>query len=187
MEFIFKKRGHSPETDRLRKERNRILKPDRLRIVGRGRANERLQEYRPSQQGRKQVEKLNTKIYNILFNYCQTLGTTPLQEYQQNNHESWLNSSDGESQVSHLQQEKCPTSVLKKFKKHESVNLIRLKQTAKGNTMEPELKENTAETIQRAEKNFALNIPMLVEETARDVKILNTISALESNQIVKNC
>ena len=62
MEFIFKKRGHSPETDRLRKERNRILKPDRLRIVRAGRENERLQEYRPSQQGCKQVEKLNTEI-----------------------------------------------------------------------------------------------------------------------------
>ena len=62
IEFIFKKTGHYPETDRLRKERNRILKPDRLRIVGRGRENERLQEYRPSQQGRKQVEKLNIEI-----------------------------------------------------------------------------------------------------------------------------
>ena len=67
MEFIFKKRGHFPETDRLRNERNRILKP------------ERLQEYRPSQQGRKHVEKLNTEIYNRFFNYCQTLGTTLLQ------------------------------------------------------------------------------------------------------------
>ena len=94
-----------------------------------------------------------------------------------------MNSSDGESQVSHLQQEKCPTSVLKKFKKYESVNLIRLEQTTKRNTMEPELKKKTAEAIQRAEKYFALDLPMLVEETARDLKILNAISALESNQI----
>ena len=36
MEFVFKKRGHSPDTDRLRTEKNRILKPDRLRIVGKG-------------------------------------------------------------------------------------------------------------------------------------------------------
>ena len=48
IEFICKKRGHSPETDRLRKERNRILKQDRLRIVGRGQENEKLQDYRPS-------------------------------------------------------------------------------------------------------------------------------------------
>ena len=129
------------------------------------------------------MEKLNIEIYNRSFKYCLTLGTTPLQEYQQNNHESWLNSSDGESQVSHLQKEKCPTSVIKKFKKHESVNLIRLKQTAKRNTMEPDLKGKTAEAVQRAEKNFALHLPMLVEETARDVKPLNAISALESNQI----
>ena len=73
----FQKKGHSPENDRLRKERNRILKPDRLQIVGRGRENERLQEYRPSQQGRKQVEKLEIEIYHRFFNYCQTLGTTP--------------------------------------------------------------------------------------------------------------
>ena len=46
-----------------------------------------------------------------------------------------------------------------------------------------EQKEKTAEAIQKAEKNFALDLPMLVEETARDVKILNAISALESNQI----
>ena len=47
MEIIFEKLGHSPESDLLRTERNRILKPDRLRIVGKGRDNERLQEYRP--------------------------------------------------------------------------------------------------------------------------------------------
>ena len=82
MEFIFKKGGNSPETDRLRKERNRILKPDSLRIVGRGRENEKLQEYQPSQQGRKQVKKQNIEIYNRFFNYRGTLGTTPLHEYQ---------------------------------------------------------------------------------------------------------
>ena len=47
MEIIFKKRGHSPDTDRIRMERNRTFRPDRLRIVGKGRNNERLQEYRP--------------------------------------------------------------------------------------------------------------------------------------------
>ena len=49
--------------------------------------------------------------------------------------------------------------------------------------MESEQKEKTAEAIQKAVKNFALDLPMLVEETARDVKILNAISVLESNQI----
>ena len=34
MNFIFKKRGHSPGTDRLRQEKNRILKPNKTRIVG---------------------------------------------------------------------------------------------------------------------------------------------------------
>ena len=36
MEFIYKKKGHSPETKRLWIERNHILKPDKTRIVGKG-------------------------------------------------------------------------------------------------------------------------------------------------------
>ena len=55
MNFIFKKRGHSPETDRLRQERNRILKPNKTRIVGRGSENGKIQEYRLSQELRKQI------------------------------------------------------------------------------------------------------------------------------------
>ena len=50
IEFIFKKRGHSPETNKLRSERNKILQPNRTRIVGKGSENERIQQYRPSQQ-----------------------------------------------------------------------------------------------------------------------------------------
>ena len=42
--------------------------------------------------------------------------------------------------------------------------------------------ENTEETIKRAENDFALDLPMLVDETARDVKILSAIAALEKNQ-----
>ena len=37
--------------------------------------------------------------------------------------------------------------------------------------------------FKKAEKDFALDLPMLVEETARDVKILSAITALERNQI----
>ena len=106
------------------------------------------------------------------------MGTTPLKEYQQNNHESWIfqNLSDNESQ------EKCPTNALKKFRKHETVNLIRLKQTVKTKTMDDEQNEHTEETIKRAEKDFDHDLPMLADETARDVKILSAISALEKNQ-----
>ena len=43
MDFIFKKRGHSPETKRLWIERNHILKPDKTRIVGKGKESERIQ------------------------------------------------------------------------------------------------------------------------------------------------
>ena len=65
MEFVFQKNGQSPKTHELRMERNRILKPDKLRIVGKGRDNERLQKYLPWQQGRKQIEKLNINIRNL--------------------------------------------------------------------------------------------------------------------------
>ena len=45
MEFIFKKRGHSPATDRLRNEQNQILQPQRTRIVRKRNIIERVQEY----------------------------------------------------------------------------------------------------------------------------------------------
>ena len=85
MEFVYKKRGHSPETKRLWIERNHILKPDKTRIVGKGKESERIQEYRPNQAGCKRIAELNIEIYNRFFHYCETLETTPLQEFQQNN------------------------------------------------------------------------------------------------------
>ena len=45
MDFIYKKRGHSLETKRLWVARNHILKPDKTRIVAKGKKNERIQEY----------------------------------------------------------------------------------------------------------------------------------------------
>ena len=84
--------------------------------------------------------------------------------------------------MSNVRQEKCPTNALKKFRKHETVNLIRLKQTVKANTMDDDQNERTEEIIKRAEKDFALDLPMLVDETARDVTILSAIAALEKNQ-----
>ena len=183
LQFIFKKRGHSPETGRLRTERLKLLQPNKTRIVGKGSENERIQDYRPTQQERKETERINILIYNRFFNYCETIGTTPLKEFNENVHESWIsNPSDNESQVSHLKTEKCPISVLKKFKRHESVNLIRLKQTAKLNTLPEDRNQKTAETIRRAEKDFALDLPLLVEETAQDTKILDAIIALEAGR-----
>ena len=163
MEFIFKKRGHSPETKRQWTERNHILKPDKTRIVGKGKESEMIQEYRPNQAGRKRIAELNIEIYNGFFHYCETLNTTPLQEFQQNNNESWINNhqSDGESQTSRTKQDKCPTNALRRFRKHETVNRIRLKQTAKLNTLEPEQNEKTADVLKKAEKDFALDSPLL--------------------------
>ena len=88
LQFIFKKRGHSPETSRLRTERFSLLQPNRTRIVGKGKDNERILEYRPSQQDRKEIEKLNILIYNRFFYHCEKLGTTPLREFNENLHES---------------------------------------------------------------------------------------------------
>ena len=184
MHFIFKKRGLSPDTFRHWTERKRLLKPKKMRTVGKGTDNETLQEYRPSQQVRERFVELNVQMYNRFFSFCGTLGTTPLNEFQLNNHGSWITqSSDTESQTSNIRQEKCPTNAIMKFRKHETVNLIRLTQTVKTNTLDDEHNERTEETIKRAEKDFALDLPMLVEETARDVKILNAITAIERNQI----
>ena len=185
MEFIYKKRGHSPKTRRLWTEWNHMLKPDKTRIVGKRKESERIQEYIPKQAGRKRIAELNIETYNRFFHYCETLETTPLQEFQQNNNESWINNnqSDGESQISRAQQEKCPISALTRLRKHETVNLIRLKQTAKINTLNREQNEKTSEVIKKAENDFALDLPLLVDETARDIKVINAIAAIEKQQL----
>ena len=79
MNFLYKKMGHSPG---LWVGRNHILKPERTRIVGKGKESERIQEYRPNQAGRERIVELNTEIYNRFFHYCEALGTTPLSEHQ---------------------------------------------------------------------------------------------------------
>ena len=73
MNFIYKKRGHFPETKRFWVERNHYLKPNKTRIVGKGKESERIQEYRQSQNGRKRIVELNIEIYNRFFHYCETL------------------------------------------------------------------------------------------------------------------
>ena len=79
----------------------------------------------------------------------ENIGLNPLQENQKNNHESWLNNSDGENQVSQVRNDKCSRSALEKFKKHETFNLIRLKQTAKLKTEEADRNEKTTITVTR--------------------------------------
>ena len=163
MSFIYKKRGHSPDTYRLWAERKKLLKPEKIRRVGKGTDNERIQEYRPFQQVHKRIVELNIQMYNRFFSYCETLGTTPLKEFHQNNHESWTgqNPSDTERRTSNVRPEKCPTSAIKKFRKHETVNLIQLKQTVKKNTLDDEHNERTEETIKKAEKDFSLDLLIL--------------------------
>ena len=49
--------------------------------------------------------------------------------------------------------------------------------------LNPNQNESTEETIKRAEKHFALDLPLLVDETARDIKILNAIAGIEKQQL----
>ena len=119
------KHVHSLKINRLRLERNRIIHPKRMRLVRKGQHRKRVREYRLSQQGRKQIENINGLISDRFFHYCEAIGTTPLQEFQRNNSESWINiTTGGENQTSHMKQDKCPTTVLWKFRRHEIVNLI---------------------------------------------------------------
>ena len=121
-----------------------------------------------SQNGSKRIAQLNIEIHITFFHYCEALGTTPLQELQQSNNESWIHNyqSDGENQTSRKKTGQVPKKALKRFRKHETVNLIQLKQTAKTNILDPEQNEKTAEVIKKAEKDFALELPLLVDETA---------------------
>ena len=63
------------------------------------------------------------------------------------------------------------------------VNLIRLKQTIKANTLDIEHNAQTTEAIEKAETEFALDLPLLVDETARDVKLLNVNAAIDKDQL----
>ena len=63
------------------------------------------------------------------------------------------------------------------------MNLIRLKQTAKKHSLSTDQNENTEEAMKKAEKDFALDLPLLVDETARDIKILNAIATIEKQQL----
>ena len=101
----------------------------------------------------------------------------PLQKFQQNNHYSWIsNNSDGDNQTRYLKQDRCPATVLRKFRHPESINLIRLNQTDKLHTEANY--EKTSESIRTAEREFAMDLPLLLDETAGDAKILNAITAI---------
>ena len=80
---------------------------------------------------------MNVLIDNRFVHYCEVIGTKPLQEFQQNNNESQIqNIPEGENQTSRVEQDRCPTTVLLKFIIHQSINLIRLKETAKLHTQD---------------------------------------------------
>ena len=51
------------------------------------------------------------------------------------------------------------------------------------NILNPEQNEKTSEVIKKAQQDFALDLPLLVDETARDFKILNAIAAIKKNQL----
>ena len=53
----------------------------------------------------------------------------------------------------------------------------------KTNTLDDEHNERSEETIKKPEKDFAVDLLMLVEETARDEKLLNAITAVEKQNV----
>ena len=86
-------------------------------------------------------------------------------------------------QTSRVKQDRCPTTVLRKIRRHDSVKLIRLKQTDKLDTQVGAYDEKTAESIETADRDFATDLPLLVDETAGNTKILNAIATSENGQI----
>ena len=62
------------------------------------------------------------------------------------------------------------------------MNLVRLKQTAKQNALQDSQNEKTAEAIRKAEKDFSVYFPLLVDETAKNTKIFEAIIALKNGQ-----
>ena len=176
IETIVKIREHSPETKRLNEERNKILQPGRTRIVGKGSINERVQCYRTGQRGRKAVVHLNNLIYDRLARYCESIGSTPSIEIMKFNRKFFaeeISDSDDNSAVAD-KLEKCPTTILRKYPKHHTVNFIKLRQYARTNGLN-ELNEKRNDTIKRAEKEFTLDLHLLSNETTKDQRIISTI------------
>ena len=54
------------------------------------------------------------------------------------------------------------------------------KQTTKQNTLPEDRNGKTAKTIKKAEKDFSMDLPLLVDETAQDAKMLDGIIPLET-------
>ena len=52
----------------------------------------------------------------------------------------------------------------------------------KANTLDTEHNEQTTEAFKKAEKEFAVDLSLLVDKTARDEKTLNAIAAIEKDQ-----
>ena len=180
MQFIYKKKGHSPDTYRLWTERKRLLKSEKTRIVGKGSDQERLQEYRPQQQARKRIVELNIQFYKRFFHYCETLGTTPLRETQQNNHDhSKLirQREPGEQRQKREMPYKCTQE------SSETQNRQPNQTATDGESKyDGRWPERTHRGDNQKDRDFALDLPMLVDGTARDVKILSAIAALEKDQ-----
>ena len=65
------------------------------------------------------------------------------------------------------------------------MNLIRLKQTAKQNTLDGSDNQKTAESTKTAIKrlDFSIDLPLPVDGTAGDIRIFNAITVLENVRI----
>ena len=88
--------------------------------------------------------------------------------------------SDDYSVVNRERSERCPTSILRKYLRHETVNFIKLKQYAKPNMLSDELNERIGNTLKKVENEFTINLELLANESVEDHRIMGTITALEN-------
>ena len=161
----------------------KILQPGRTRIVGKGKFNERIQSYRTGQRGRKAIAHLNNQIYDRYARYCETIGSTPqIELMRENRHQlhEISSESDDYSVLNRERSKRCPTSILRKYPKHETVNFIKLKQYAKPNMLSDEMNERTENTLKKVERDFTIDLELLANESTKDHRIMGTITAIEN-------
>ena len=135
--------------------------------------------------GRKAVAHINSQIYEGYARYCESFGSTPQIKVMRHNSQllQEIDSDSDDYSVTHnSRSEKCAMAILKKFSKFETVNFIKMRQYAKTNSLSDDLNERTGERIKKAERDFALDLNLLANESAKDSKIMGTISAIENER-----
>ena len=81
--------------------------------------------------GRKAITHLNNQIYDHYIRYCETISSTlQIELMRENRHQLYEISSESDdySVVTLERSERCPSSMLRKYPRHETVNFIKLNQ-----------------------------------------------------------